>query len=188
MSFRRAIYPKSLGPNIRSRAFECSGTLSGIPFVNQPLTFDVTADTSTLTNLANQDFYLTNTSLAATVGSLGTVYFSGLTNSGTDDFIITFGFGVGNFSDTLTDFTNITFATYQSNSSLGPLTIPQSLTYLDWSIPIATSGGPLGVTAYTSPLTFEATLAPEPSPFLLMTLGLALLLFKGWAAKVWTRR
>lgn len=152
-----------------------SGTLNGVPFTDEAITFTQVTDTS----LIGANCFGEPGTYCSPVSTSNTVTIGSATYTLTDSTVFEVGNDVGGIVDRISgadslDEDDPAFLTYNMQSSLGP--IVDSINAASPGPPEPTSGGSLAL-AYNSSAFFTATAssAPEPGTFALILAGSILL-------------
>jgi hypothetical protein len=154
-----------------------SGTIGNINFSNTPFTITSVGDTTsrlTFNISGNIGFSIQHASSSITIGNLGTFQFQAATRTFVSNTQQVAGFGFfdpnANGADLLDGPQASNFATWDMLSSIGPTTgnVFYNAGFNAWTP--TTSGGDLSMTT-SGPITFSATIVPEPSTLALLTLG-----------------
>ena len=155
-----------------------SGNVGSTSFTNAPFTITQTADTASRVSFPG-GFSIDAISASIAIGGAGNFSFT----SGTRTFVNIFGPEVGfsragaNGLDLIVGPKNAAFYTWDMLTSIGP--IIGLANFLQWQHPpdsVTTDGGTLLFSSVNStPSTFTATIAPEPSAAVLACFGFGLL-------------
>lgn len=154
------------------------GTIGNTNFSNTPFTITAIGDTANrlaFNTSGTSGFSIQHSSCSITIGSLGTFQFQFATRTFVNNNFKMIG--LANFhplsptgsTDLFDGLMDNSFATWDMLSSIGPSTGNVFVAFLDNSEP--TSGGMLTMTVPGGPMTFSATIVPEPATVVLLVLG-----------------
>jgi hypothetical protein len=159
-----------------------SGNIGGIPFTNASFSIFELVDTGDRVAFTNQGgFSIIDTSASINIAGLGLFHFTTPTRTFVNNVLGLVGFsrGSGDLSDLFDGPGSSVFDTWNMLTPIGPITA-DSGELTQWSrSPVTTDGGVL-VFNNARPInaTFQATLVPEPSSFVLLLGAMVWVAFK----------